>query len=138
MKDVLKVFNASDAQKFTVAGFATIWIENKGNFNFEIHALPAEAQLSTVYGIVAGDFNADGNIDIALNGNEYSMAPVPFRTMRFMACCSPAMALVTSNLCRPCKAVCIFREMAKHCCNCLLVTLWRLWHPRTKGRCWFW
>jgi len=83
MKDVLKVFNASDAQKFTVAGFATIWIENKGNFNFEIHALPAEAQLSTVYGIVAGDFNADGNIDIALNGNEYSMAPVPFRNDAF-------------------------------------------------------
>ena len=43
---------------------------------FELHPLPAQAQWAPVYGIVVKDFNGDGNVDIALNGNEFSMAPV--------------------------------------------------------------
>ena len=61
--------------KLSVNNFYTSWIENKGNFTFEMHALPTETQVAPVYGIVANDFNDDGNIDIALNGNEYSMSP---------------------------------------------------------------
>lgn len=64
-----------NALKLSVNIFHTSWIENKGNFQFEIHALPTEAQFAPVYGIVARDFNEDGNIDIALNGNEYNMSP---------------------------------------------------------------
>ena len=33
------------------------------------------AQYAPVYGIVASDFNRDGNIDLLLNGNEFSMSP---------------------------------------------------------------
>ena len=75
MSDVLKNFNHDGEIKLSATNFQTVWIENKGNFNFEIHALPLNAQLSPVYGIVLNDFNADGNIDIALNANEFSMAP---------------------------------------------------------------
>lgn len=64
-----------NALKLSVNQFNSSWIENKGNFQFEVHSLPTEAQLAPVYGIVASDMNDDGNIDIALNGNEYNMSP---------------------------------------------------------------
>jgi enediyne biosynthesis protein E4 len=53
----------------------TGWIENKGNLQFVFHAFPAAAQLSAVYGICVQDFNGDGFADVAINGNEYGMAP---------------------------------------------------------------
>ena len=63
------------ALKLSANNFHSSWIENKGNFQFEMHSLPTEAQIAPVYGIVANDFNQDGNEDIALNGNEYNMSP---------------------------------------------------------------
>jgi enediyne biosynthesis protein E4 len=75
MNDVLKPLNRDNELHLSATNFTSSWIENKGNNEFVIHALPAQAQWSPVYGIVAKDFNADGNIDIALNGNEFSMSP---------------------------------------------------------------
>ncbi|MBI1768293.1 MAG: VCBS repeat-containing protein [Bacteroidetes bacterium] len=63
------------ALQLSAANFNTSWIENKGNLNFVLHKLPAQTQWSPVYGIVANDFNGDGNVDIVLTGNEFSMAP---------------------------------------------------------------
>lgn len=51
--------------------FASCYIENKGNGKFALHALPPMAQLSTMYGILPGDFNADGNLDVLTCGNDY-------------------------------------------------------------------
>lgn len=51
------------------------WLENKGGFRFIIHPLPGPAQWAPVYGIAAEDFDGDGNTDLVLNGNEFSMAP---------------------------------------------------------------
>ena len=48
------------------------WIENLGNGNFKIHSLPVEAQISSVFGILSGDYNSDGNPDLLLTGNSYS------------------------------------------------------------------
>ena len=76
--EMSKIFPEESLKKalhYSVTNFNTSWIENKGNFQFEMHALPFEAQIAPVYGIVADDFNEDGNVDIALNGNEYSMSP---------------------------------------------------------------
>lgn len=75
MSLVLSDQERSGALKLVATTFNTYWIENKGNLQFELHALPAEAQRSVVYGIVAADINSDGNIDIILNGNEFGMAP---------------------------------------------------------------
>ncbi|MFN8252109.1 MAG: VCBS repeat-containing protein [Ferruginibacter sp.] len=66
----------ADAVQSAASLFITCWIENKGNMNFEMHPLPAAAQWAPVYGIAAGDFTGDGNIDLVLNGNEYSMSPM--------------------------------------------------------------
>ena len=49
--------------------FASSYIENKGNESFEIRNLPNEVQVSSINGIVADDFNDDGNLDIVIAGN---------------------------------------------------------------------
>lgn len=76
--DMSQLFPAAvikDAYQASANYLQHAWIENKGNLNFEIHSLPAEAQLAPVYGIVATDMNGDGWIDLALTGNEFAMAP---------------------------------------------------------------
>jgi len=45
------------------------------NGNFELTALPLEAQFSPVFGIVADDFDGDGKADIWLGGNFYGLKP---------------------------------------------------------------
>jgi len=49
--------------------FASVYIENKGNDEFELHRLPNEVQLSSINGIIAEDFNKDGHLDLAIAGN---------------------------------------------------------------------
>lgn len=51
------------------------WFENLGHGQFRFHPLPPEAQLAPVYGIVAEDFDGDGNVDLALSGNDYGNEP---------------------------------------------------------------
>lgn len=65
----------TDALQLNAVNFNSSWIENKGGLQFEVHALPSEAQLAPVYGIIARDIDEDGYLDLLLNGNEFSMAP---------------------------------------------------------------
>ncbi len=51
---------------------AILW-NDKGSF--ELEALPVEAQVSPVFGIVADDLDADGRLDIWLGGNFYALKP---------------------------------------------------------------
>jgi len=46
---------------------------NDGTGKFDIKPLPTEAQFAPIYGILPQDFNQDGNLDIALVGNDYSI-----------------------------------------------------------------
>jgi hypothetical protein len=46
-------------------------IKNLGSGKFKIISLPAAAQLSTIYGMIADDFDGDGNLDLLLNGNDF-------------------------------------------------------------------
>jgi enediyne biosynthesis protein E4 len=52
--------------------FETSYLENTGNGNFSIRPLPIETQFAPVYGIVSGDFNQDGFLDVLMVGNSYS------------------------------------------------------------------
>jgi len=52
--------------------FNSAYIENLGNGIFEVHTLPIEAQFAPVFGILANDFDGDGNCDVLLAGNSFS------------------------------------------------------------------
>jgi hypothetical protein len=49
--------------------FTSSCLENLGNNQFRITALPREAQYSPISSIMAGDFNNDGNTDMIMAGN---------------------------------------------------------------------
>ncbi len=51
---------------------AVLWNEGNG---FSLKALPLEAQVSPVFGIVADDLDGDGAMDIWLGGNFYALKP---------------------------------------------------------------
>ena len=51
--------------------FESSYIENKGNGRFVRRALPTDAQLGPVYGLLPSDYNGDGHPDILLTGNSY-------------------------------------------------------------------
>lgn len=53
----------------------TSYIENKGNGQFTIKALPVETQAAPIYGMIAQDIDDDGNLDILMTGNDYGMEP---------------------------------------------------------------
>jgi enediyne biosynthesis protein E4 len=65
-KDELK-----DALKLQANNFESCYIENLGNGKFKMHALPVQAQLAPLYAMVVDDFNHDGNLDVAINGNDF-------------------------------------------------------------------
>jgi hypothetical protein len=52
---------------------AVLWNEGKGNFS--LAALPLDAQVSPVFGIVADDLDGDGATDLWLGGNFYALKP---------------------------------------------------------------
>jgi hypothetical protein len=51
--------------------FKSVFLKNMGNGTFEMHPLPAMAQLAPLNGMVVGDYNEDGNLDVAIVGNDY-------------------------------------------------------------------
>lgn len=51
--------------------FSSSFIRNDGNGQFSIHALPLQAQFSSIFGIIAEDVDGDGSLDIIMNGNDY-------------------------------------------------------------------
>ncbi len=51
--------------------FSCSYLHNLGNGKFEMKPLPAIAQLAPVFGMIADDFNKDGNTDILLCENDY-------------------------------------------------------------------
>jgi hypothetical protein len=48
------------------------YAENLGNGKFRLNPLPIEAQFAPVFGMLPGDFNGDGNLDLLLSGNSYA------------------------------------------------------------------
>ncbi|MBO0933853.1 VCBS repeat-containing protein [Fibrella aquatilis] len=56
----------------TASTFETSIIENLGGGRFKRRALPAEAQFSATFGILADDFTGDGLPDLLLTGNNHA------------------------------------------------------------------
>ncbi len=51
--------------------FRSCYIQNDGNGKFTVKPLPPFAQMAPLNGMQMGDFNGDGNLDVALLGNDY-------------------------------------------------------------------
>ncbi|TAF96363.1 MAG: RNA-binding protein [Cytophagia bacterium] len=60
-----------DALELDATYFASAYVENKGNGNFDLKPLPTLAQLSPVNGMVAADFDLDGHLDVLMVANDY-------------------------------------------------------------------
>ena len=52
--------------------FESTYIENVGGGTFMLHALPAEAQMAPVFGILTDDYDGNGTSDLLLTGNSFS------------------------------------------------------------------
>ncbi len=46
-------------------------LKNEGNGKFEMVPLPVLAQMAPLYGMVADDYNHDGNLDVVICGNDF-------------------------------------------------------------------
>ncbi|MCK8520795.1 VCBS repeat-containing protein [Aquimarina sp. D1M17] len=69
--DVYTSTSLSSSLHYQVKSFASVYMENKGD-KFEIHNLPASAQLSSINQILVEDFDRDGNLDAVIAGNLYA------------------------------------------------------------------
>ena len=73
-----KVFSPAelaDAQLKKAHTFLTALARNDGNGSFTLLPLPLEAQIAPVYGILPGDFDRDGRLDLLLGGNFDGVEP---------------------------------------------------------------
>ena len=71
INDIFLADEMKDALKLQASNFESSYIENLGNRKFKMYPLPVLAQLAPLYGMVVDDFNGDGNLDIAVNENDY-------------------------------------------------------------------
>jgi len=63
------------AISFKANYFKSSFIRNNGNSKFSIEPLPDIAQYSIINGMIADDFDGDGNVDICMNTNDFSTEP---------------------------------------------------------------
>ena len=75
---ITDVFTPKELEGATVQTaytFATSLVRNDGGGRFTVVPLPAEAQLSPVYGLLARDLDGDGTLDLMLAGNFDGVKP---------------------------------------------------------------
>jgi hypothetical protein len=69
--DLFSPVELKDALVVEANNFSSSYLENLGGGKFRLHALPWQAQLAPVYGMIIQDVNGDGNKDLILCGNEF-------------------------------------------------------------------
>jgi hypothetical protein len=72
MDDLLTSEQWKDALRLRANMLQSCYLRNDGEGKFTIIPLPTEAQFSVVNGMVVDDFDGDGNLDVLMNGNDYS------------------------------------------------------------------
>ena len=77
-KSIQEIFSPEDIASSVIKTFdfpSSIIAINKGGGQFEIVALPAMAQMSSVNAIMVTDLNKDGKLDLILGGNHFDYQP---------------------------------------------------------------
>lgn len=75
MNDLWGAADRIGAIKKEATEMRSMYVENKGNGQFELHPLPLQAQVAPVFGTMSEDVDGDGNLDVLLIGNDYGMEP---------------------------------------------------------------
>lgn len=75
MDSLLTADMLKDALVLEANEMRSVLIRNNGKAGFEIIPLPGMAQMSPINGMVADDFNNDGNIDLFMSTNDYGADP---------------------------------------------------------------
>jgi hypothetical protein len=71
ISDIFPEAMMKDAQRLKATMLQSCYLRNEGNGKFTMIPLPKEAQVSVLYGMVADDFDGDGNLDVLINGNDF-------------------------------------------------------------------
>jgi len=71
MQDILTPEQSKGALRLKANMLQSCYLRNDGNGKFTLISLPVEAQVSVLNGMVADDFDSDGNLDLVLNGNDF-------------------------------------------------------------------
>ncbi|MCF0073255.1 VCBS repeat-containing protein [Dyadobacter sp. CY261] len=71
LNDILKPEELKGALHLSATWMKSSYIENLGGNKFAIRELPLQAQFAPLFGMMAGDFDQDGSLDVMLSGNDY-------------------------------------------------------------------
>lgn len=69
--DIFQEEERKGMKRLSTEKLESVYIENKGDLQFEMMSLPKQAQVSPVYAIETADLNKDGIQDLILAGNLY-------------------------------------------------------------------
>ncbi|HTL06735.1 MAG TPA: VCBS repeat-containing protein, partial [Chitinophagaceae bacterium] len=59
------------AQRLTATQLQSCFLRNDGNGKFTLLPLPKQAQFSALNGMLSGDFDDDGQLDVLISGNDF-------------------------------------------------------------------
>jgi hypothetical protein len=71
MDSIIPAAMRKDAIRLKATELRSCYISNDGNGKFTMIPLPLQAQVSVVNGMIADDFDGDGNLDVLINGNDF-------------------------------------------------------------------
>ncbi|MEO8762739.1 MAG: VCBS repeat-containing protein, partial [Ginsengibacter sp.] len=71
MQEIFPPAKMDSAIRMKANMLQSCFIQNDGAGKFTMKPLPKEAQISMLNGMVADDFDGDGNLDVLINGNDY-------------------------------------------------------------------
>jgi hypothetical protein len=71
MDDIIPENKRANALHLKANMLQSCFLRNDGNGKFSMIPLPLAAQVSVINGMIADDFDGDGNLDVLMNGNDF-------------------------------------------------------------------
>ena len=71
MDEVLPAEMRKGAIRLQASNLQSVYLQNMGDGKFSITPLPMQAQLSQLCGMTVDDYDGDGNLDVAISGNDF-------------------------------------------------------------------